>query len=64
MPSCQAFNCTNEKGKCEENVFAITDPTLFNTSTTVRKEHGQVRQHLKVKKNTLAWIKRAKKTVN
>ena len=52
MPSCQAFNCTNEKGKCEENDFVITDPTLFNTSTTVRKEHGQVRQHLKVKKNT------------
>ena len=25
MTSCQAFYCTNEKGKCEKFFFVITD---------------------------------------
>jgi len=44
VPSCQALYCTNEKGKCEKRfLFAITDPTLVNTSTTVREKHRRVR---------------------
>ena len=33
MTSCQAFYCTNEKGKCEKNFFVVTDqgPVVQNT---------------------------------
>ena len=46
MTSCQAFNCTNEKGKCEKNFFffVITDRdycTLVYTSTI---DHEQPRE--------------------
>ena len=45
MTSCQAFYCTNEKGKCENDFFVITNSTLVNTSTTVReKEHACIKQ--------------------
>lgn len=27
MPSCQAFNCTNEKGKCTKSFFVMPDPS-------------------------------------
>ena len=40
ITSCQAFYCTNEKGKCEKNfIFVITDPTLVNTWTSDHKKH-------------------------
>ena len=26
MPSCQAFNCTNERGKCQKSFFRIPNP--------------------------------------
>ena len=45
MTSCQAFYCTNEKGKCEKICFAITDQdycTLVNTSTSDHQKHGKV----------------------
>ena len=27
MPSCQAINCTNTRGKCAKSFFEIPDPT-------------------------------------
>ena len=45
MASCQAFYCTNEKGKCENVFFVITgqDYILVNTSTSDNEKHGKVR---------------------
>ena len=66
MTSCQAFYCTNEKGKCEKNFCAcnITDQdwtTLVNTSTSDLEKHGKVRQHWGQKrKKTCVSIKRLK----
>ena len=50
MTSCQAINCTNEKGKGEKSICYITDPTLVNTSTTVCEKHGKERQNRRPKR--------------
>ena len=51
ITSCQAFYCTNEKGKCEKNfIFVITDSTLVNTWTNDHKKHWKVQQHWRQKK--------------
>jgi hypothetical protein len=63
MTSCQAFYCTNEKGKCEK-IFFSQQPirtTLVNTSTSDHEKHGKVLQHWGQKrKNACVRIKRAK----
>jgi hypothetical protein len=45
MASCQAFYWTNEKGKCEKNLFVITgqDYIFVNTSTSDHEKHEKVR---------------------
>ena len=55
MTSCQAFYCTNEKGKSEKNFFVITDPTLVNTLSSDHEKHGKVQQHWRQK-----YIKRVR----
>jgi hypothetical protein len=55
--------CTNEKGKCEKNIFVLLPirTTLVNTSTSDLEKHGKVRQHWGQKrKNTCVRIKRVK----
>jgi len=51
MPSCQAFNCTNEKGKCSKSFFIIPDPEksaekkkLRSESSTKKRQQAQVFQ--------------------
>ena len=64
MTSCQAFYCTNEKGKCEKNCFMqlTIRTTLGNTSTSDHEKHGGVRQHLRQKrKKSYVHIKRVKR---
>jgi len=55
MTSCQAFYYTNEKGKCEKNVFFFLQlpikTNLDNTSTSDHEKHGEVRQHWRQKKH-------------
>ena len=64
MTSCQAFYCTNEKGKCEKN-FLLQKPVmtiLVNTSTSDHEKHGKIRQHWRQKrKKAYVRIKRVKK---
>ena len=44
MTSCQAFYCTNEKGKCENDFFVITDQD-YPCQHIDHEKHGKVRQH-------------------
>ena len=38
MPSCQAFNCTNEKGKCKKRFFLNPDPTKSTVKRRLCKQ--------------------------
>ena len=63
MTSCQAFYCTNEKGKCEKNrvLYLRVRTILVYTSTNDHEKHGRVRQHWRQKrKKAYVRIKRVK----
>ena len=56
MTLCQAFYCTNEKGKCEKNLFCnyrSDMTTLVNPSTS---------DHQKTRESTTALATKRKKT--
>ena len=38
MPSCQAFNCTNERGKCQKSFFRIPNPNKDAESKRLCKQ--------------------------
>ena len=57
MPSCQAINCTNERGKCAKSFFEIPDP---RKSTEKRKLCKLWIDHLRNDKlniETFEWSK-------
>ena len=55
MPSCQAFNCTNEKGKCGKSFFVIPNPTTSTEKRRVCKQWINNLKNVKLKFETFIF---------
>ena len=57
MPSCQAINCTNTRGKCQKSFFEIPDPLKSTEKRRLCKKWIDHLRNDKLNIETFVWSK-------